>query len=80
MISEGAGGDMVSEYKTVVYYHDDKPKWCETVKVGDQWMYLWASNMLMGKTMCLSAVSSNMLMGRTMCLSAVSSNFLGADE
>ncbi|KAI0221767.1 Dedicator of cytokinesis protein 1 [Lamellibrachia satsuma] len=33
VISEGAGGDMVSEYKTVVYYHDDKPKWCETVKV-----------------------------------------------
>jgi dedicator of cytokinesis protein 1 len=33
VISEGAGGDMVSQYRFVVYYHEDKPKWFETVKV-----------------------------------------------
>ena len=33
VISEGAGGEMISHYKSVIYYHEDKPKWCETVKV-----------------------------------------------
>lgn len=34
-ISTGAGGEMGSYYKSVIYYHEDKPKWFETVKVGD---------------------------------------------
>lgn len=29
----GAGAAMVNEYKSVIYYHDDKPKWHETLKV-----------------------------------------------
>ena len=33
VISEGAGGNMTTTYKSVVYYHEDKPKWAETVKV-----------------------------------------------
>ena len=34
VISEGAGGDMVSKYTTIIYYHEDRPRWFETVKVG----------------------------------------------
>ncbi|XP_062566377.1 dedicator of cytokinesis protein 1-like isoform X2 [Saccostrea cucullata] len=33
VISHGCGGEMMSEYKTLIYYHEDKPKWHETVKV-----------------------------------------------
>ena len=33
VISFGCGGDMMSEYKSMVYYHEDKPKWFETFKV-----------------------------------------------
>lgn len=33
VISEGAGGEMMSEYKSCIYYHEDRPKWFETVKV-----------------------------------------------
>jgi len=33
VINEGAGGDMVSQYKSIIYYHEDRPRWCETVKV-----------------------------------------------
>lgn len=29
----GAGAVMLSEYKSVIYHHDDKPKWNETFKV-----------------------------------------------
>ncbi|KAK3095553.1 hypothetical protein FSP39_016043 [Pinctada imbricata] len=33
VISHGCGGEMMSEYKSLIYYHEDKPKWFETVKV-----------------------------------------------
>ena len=33
VISEGAGGDMVTQFKSIIYYHEDKPRWYETVKV-----------------------------------------------
>ncbi|KAL8560337.1 hypothetical protein ACOMHN_006068 [Nucella lapillus] len=33
VISYGCGGDMMSEYKSMVYYHEDKPKWYETFKI-----------------------------------------------
>jgi len=33
VISEGAGGEMVSQYKSIIYYHEDKPRWFETIKV-----------------------------------------------
>ncbi|XP_070212219.1 dedicator of cytokinesis protein 1-like isoform X7 [Littorina saxatilis] len=33
VISFGCGGDMMSEYKSMVYYHEDKPKWFETFKI-----------------------------------------------
>lgn len=29
----GAGAALLNEYKSVIYYHDDKPKWNETFKV-----------------------------------------------
>ncbi len=38
VISEGAGGNMTTTYKSVVYYHEDKPKWAETVKVIHPWL------------------------------------------
>ena len=25
---------MISEYRSVIYYHEEKPKWCETIRVG----------------------------------------------
>lgn len=34
IITLGAGAAMMNEYKSVIYYHDDKPKWHETFKVG----------------------------------------------
>ncbi|XP_059611933.1 dedicator of cytokinesis protein 1 isoform X1 [Phlebotomus argentipes] len=33
VITLGAGYAVVSEYKSVIYYHEDKPKWNETFKV-----------------------------------------------
>lgn len=33
IITLGAGATMLSEYKSVIYYHDDKPKWNETFKI-----------------------------------------------
>ncbi|XP_071089559.1 dedicator of cytokinesis protein 1-like isoform X4 [Haliotis cracherodii] len=33
VISYGCGDSMMSEYKSMVYYHEDKPKWFEFVKV-----------------------------------------------
>ncbi|KAH8388441.1 hypothetical protein KR093_006384, partial [Drosophila rubida] len=33
VMSIGAGHPPIDEYKTVVYYHDDKPKWQETFKI-----------------------------------------------
>ncbi|XP_055851030.1 dedicator of cytokinesis protein 1 isoform X1 [Episyrphus balteatus] len=33
VMSIGAGHGPVDEYKSVVYYHDDKPKWLETFKI-----------------------------------------------
>lgn len=33
VITLGAGAQMLNEYKSVVYYHEDKPKWNETFKV-----------------------------------------------
>ena len=35
VISFGCGGDMMPEYKSMVYYHEGKPKWHETFKVSD---------------------------------------------
>lgn len=29
----GAGASMLDEYKSVIYYHEDKPKWNETFRV-----------------------------------------------
>ncbi|XP_017848453.1 dedicator of cytokinesis protein 1 isoform X2 [Drosophila busckii] len=33
VLSIGAGHPPIDEYKSVVYYHDDKPKWQETFKI-----------------------------------------------
>ncbi|XP_041370196.1 dedicator of cytokinesis protein 1-like isoform X4 [Gigantopelta aegis] len=33
VISHGCGQSMMSEYKSMIYYHEDKPKWYEIVKV-----------------------------------------------
>ncbi|KAM3958048.1 LOW QUALITY PROTEIN: dedicator of cytokinesis protein myoblast city [Aphomia sociella] len=33
VISVGAGGSLVDEYTSLVYYHDDRPRWQEVVKV-----------------------------------------------
>ncbi|KMZ05390.1 dedicator of cytokinesis protein 1 isoform X1 [Drosophila simulans] len=33
VLSIGAGHQPIDEYKSVVYYHDDKPKWQETFKI-----------------------------------------------
>ncbi|KAG5670986.1 hypothetical protein PVAND_001211 [Polypedilum vanderplanki] len=33
VITQGGGATMVSEYRSVIYYHDDKPKWNETFKI-----------------------------------------------
>jgi len=33
VISEGAGGEMISQYKSIIYYHEDRPRWFETIKV-----------------------------------------------
>lgn len=33
ILTMGAGSAPLSEYKSVIYYHDDKPKWNETFKI-----------------------------------------------
>lgn len=33
VISYGCGNDMTNEYRSLVFYHEDKPKWFETIKV-----------------------------------------------
>jgi len=33
VISEGAGGEAISQYKSIIYYHEDRPRWFETIKV-----------------------------------------------
>uniref|UniRef100_A0A1Q3FGS7 Putative signaling protein n=1 Tax=Culex tarsalis TaxID=7177 RepID=A0A1Q3FGS7_CULTA len=33
VICYGGGGTPLNEYKSVIYYHDDKPKWNETYKI-----------------------------------------------
>lgn len=33
VITQGGGAPMSSEYRSVIYYHDDKPKWNETFKI-----------------------------------------------
>lgn len=33
VISFGVGSNLIDEYKSVIYYHEDKPKWMETFKV-----------------------------------------------
>lgn len=33
VITQGGGAAMVSEYHSVIYYHEDRPKWNETFKV-----------------------------------------------
>ncbi|XP_021694044.1 dedicator of cytokinesis protein 1 isoform X4 [Aedes aegypti] len=33
VITYGGGGFALNEYKSVIYYHDDKPKWNETFKI-----------------------------------------------
>ncbi|XP_067134875.1 dedicator of cytokinesis protein 1-like [Centruroides vittatus] len=33
VLSIGAGSDSMNEYRSVIYYHEDKPKWMETFKV-----------------------------------------------
>lgn len=33
VISLGAGTANLDEYRSVVYYHDDRPKWSETFRV-----------------------------------------------
>lgn len=29
----GNGIEPQTEYRSVVYYHEDKPRWCETLKI-----------------------------------------------
>lgn len=33
VITQGGGAQMINEYRSVIYYHEDKPKWNETLKV-----------------------------------------------
>ncbi|KAL7286180.1 hypothetical protein TKK_0019548 [Trichogramma kaykai] len=33
VISLGGGGKKINEYRSVIYYHEDKPKWYETFKI-----------------------------------------------
>ncbi|XP_052098499.1 dedicator of cytokinesis protein 1-like isoform X2 [Mytilus californianus] len=33
VISYGCGNDMTNEYRSLVFYHEDKPKWFETIKI-----------------------------------------------
>lgn len=29
----GGGASRIDEYRSVIYYHEDKPRWCETFKI-----------------------------------------------
>lgn len=29
----GGGASPIDEYRSVIYYHEDKPRWCETFKI-----------------------------------------------
>lgn len=29
----GGGAPSIDEYRSVIYYHEDKPRWCETFKI-----------------------------------------------
>lgn len=40
ILTLGAGAAMVNEYKSVIYYHDDKPKWHETFKVSYKLIFI----------------------------------------
>ncbi|XP_026674071.1 dedicator of cytokinesis protein 1 isoform X3 [Ceratina calcarata] len=33
VIKLGGGASMIDEYRSVIYYHEDKPRWCETFKI-----------------------------------------------
>ena len=33
VVSSGAGSDFCNEYKSVVYYHEERPKWIETLRI-----------------------------------------------
>lgn len=33
VITYGAGSEMISDYKSVIYYHEEKPRWMETFKI-----------------------------------------------
>ena len=41
VISEGAGGEMISQYKSIIYYHEDRPRWFETIKVLHRIIFLF---------------------------------------
>ncbi|XP_066581822.1 dedicator of cytokinesis protein 1 isoform X2 [Prorops nasuta] len=34
VITLGGGVSPINEYRSVIYYHEDKPRWCETFKIG----------------------------------------------
>ena len=48
VINFGCGGDMMSEYKSMVYYHEDNPKWFETFKV----CYMSVDNLMLINFAC----------------------------
>lgn len=33
VITLGGGAQCIDEYRSVIYYHEDKPRWCETFKI-----------------------------------------------
>lgn len=33
VITFGGGAPFIDEYQSVIYYHEDKPRWCETFKI-----------------------------------------------
>lgn len=33
VITYGPGAEMISDYKSVIYYHEEKPRWMETLKI-----------------------------------------------
>lgn len=33
VVTYGAGAKMISDYKSVIYYHEEKPRWMETFKI-----------------------------------------------
>ncbi|XP_057339656.1 dedicator of cytokinesis protein 1 isoform X1 [Microplitis mediator] len=33
VITLGGGAPFIDEYRSVIYYHEDKPRWCETFKI-----------------------------------------------